>query len=105
MNYVNSGEKRVNMSFARGGSIIRPPISMDSTRPDLSVWESEQKTAYGQRPDIYGLTANTAAAVTQITPEILSINWKIWPPDMNYVHKEVTLKYSSSILVAICAEY
>lgn len=22
MNYVNSGEKRVNMSFARGGSII-----------------------------------------------------------------------------------
>ena len=84
MQYKNSGEK----SYARRWSTVRPPNSVDSTRRDLSVWETVKKTAYVQGPkDSYDLKANTVAAFTQITPEIVSANWKIWPPDMNYIQK------------------
>jgi hypothetical protein len=85
MQYKNSDEK----SYARRWSIVRPPNSLDSTRPDLSVWETVKKTACVQGPkDSYDLTANIVATFTQITPEIVSANRKIWPPDMNYIQKE-----------------
>jgi len=46
MRYKNSGEK----SYARRWSTVRPPNSLDSTRPDLSVWETVKKTAYVKGP-------------------------------------------------------
>jgi hypothetical protein len=46
------------------------------------------KKLYVQGPkDSFDLTANTVAAFTRITPEIVSASWKIWPPDMNYIQK------------------
>jgi hypothetical protein len=49
MQYKNSGEK----SYARRWSTVKPPDSFDSTRPDLSVWETVKKTPYIQGPKTF----------------------------------------------------
>jgi hypothetical protein len=70
------------------GPLLGPQVRWTQRDAICQCGKPRRKLRYVEGPkDSYDFTANNVAAFTQITPEIVSANWKIWPPDMNYVQK------------------